>query len=81
MIGYHIVNYMNAVNRGKDSFFLSLIRHIALIIPMMLAMNYIWGLTGLVWSQLAADAINAVIACIVFRKVDQSVMRDIADAK
>ena len=70
MIGYHIVNYMNAVNQGKVSFLLALIRHIALIIPVMLVMNRVWGLDGLIWSQLVADAVNAVIATIIFSRVD-----------
>lgn len=73
MIGYHIVNYMNAVDRGKVSFLLALIRHIVLIIPIMIAMNLIWGLNGLIWSQLAADFLNAVIAFTIFRRVDSSI--------
>lgn len=80
MVGYHIVNYMNAVDRGKYAFALSLIRHIALIIPVMLAMNRIWGLAGLVWSQLAADLINAAVACFVFRRVDRSVAGEMAES-
>ena len=70
MIGYHIVNCMNAVNRGKVSFLLTLIRHIALIIPIMLIMNRVWGLDGLIWSQLVADAVNAAIASVIFSRVD-----------
>ena len=73
MIGYHIVNYMNAVGRGKTSFLLALIRHIVLIIPIMIVMNLIWGLNGLIWSQLVADFLNAVIAFIIFRRVDSSI--------
>ena len=70
MIGYHIVNYMNAVDKGKVSFLLAVLRHIVLIIPIMIAMNMIWGLNGLIWSQLAADFLNAVIAFIIFRRID-----------
>ena len=72
MIGYHIVNYMNAVGQGKISFLLALIRHIVLIIPIMIAMNAIWGLNGLIWSQLVADFLNAVIAFIIFRRIDRT---------
>ena len=70
MIGYHVVNYMNAVNQGKISFLLAIIRHIALIIPIMLLMNAVWGLDGLIWAQLVADAVNALIAIIIYRKVN-----------
>lgn len=73
MIGYHIVNYMNAVNQGKVSFLLALIRHIALIIPILLVMNRAWGLNGLIWSQLAADALNALIASVIFFRVNKQI--------
>ena len=71
MIGYHVVNYMNAVNKGPVSFFLAIIRHVVLIIPIMLLMNGIWGLTGLIWSQLVADAVNAIIALLIYLKVNK----------
>ena len=71
MIGYHVVNYMNAVNKGKISFALAIVRHLVLIVPLMLLMNSIWNLSGLIWSQLVADAVNAVITWMVFRSVNQ----------
>lgn len=69
LIGYHIVNYMNAIGKGKVSFLLALIRHIVLIIPIMILMNHLWGLTGLIWSQLVADLINSVVAIIFYLKI------------
>ena len=67
MIGYHVVNYMNAVNKGKTSFALAVLRHLILIIPIMFLMNYMWGINGLMWSQVIADIINAVIALLLMR--------------
>ena len=67
MIGYHVINYMNAVNKGKVSFGLAILRHLILIIPIMLIMNYLWGINGLMWSQVIADVINAVIALLIMR--------------
>ena len=75
MAGYHVANYMNAVNRGKISFFLAILRHLALIIPIMLIMDRIWGLGGLIWSQLISDAVNAVISLLVFRRVNGSLSK------
>lgn len=75
MIGYHIVNYMNAVNKGKVSFLLALLRHVVILIPVMLIMNAIWGLTGLVWSQLTADVIHSVAALIIFARVKNSIIK------
>jgi Na+-driven multidrug efflux pump len=67
MIGYHVVNYMNAVNKGKTSFALAVLRHLILIIPIMFLMNYMWGINGLMWSQVIADIINAIIALLLMR--------------
>ena len=72
--GYLVVNYMNAVDKGKLSFMLAVIRHIMLLIPFMLVMNHIWGLTGLVWSEAAADLISAVISVAVYRRVTSIVV-------
>ena len=80
MVGYLIVNYMNAVNRGKISFLLALLRHIVLIIPIMLIMNAVWGLNGLVWSQLVADFLNAGIAIGIYRRVDRYITGVIDDS-
>ena len=74
MIGYHIVNYMNAIGRGKISFILAIIRHIILIIPVMILMNDIWGISGLIWSALVADAINIIIAGFIFIKIDREIL-------
>lgn len=69
MIGYHIVNYMNAVDRGKISFLQSLIRHLVLIIPLLLILNRLFGPDGLIWAQRVADVINAGIAIVFYRNV------------
>ena len=68
---------MNAVNRGKVSFLLAIVRHLVLIIPVMLLMNRIWGLVGLTWSQLAADFLNAIVTVLIFRHVDREIRNDI----
>ena len=78
MAGYLIVNYMNAVNRGKISFLLAVIRHLALIIPVMLILNYIFGMNGLIWSQLAADSVNAIIAYMIFRRTDKVIAEEMS---
>ena len=76
MIGYHVVNYMNAINQGKVSFLLAIIRHVILIIPIMLIMNYIWGINGLMWSQVIADVINAIVALLSMRIIDMRCRKD-----
>jgi Na+-driven multidrug efflux pump len=76
VIGNFIVHYMNAVGKGKVSLVLAVIRHLVLILPVMIVMNLILGLNGLVWSQLIADVINTVVSFMIFRHVEQTIMRE-----
>ena len=73
LIGYHVVNFMNAVNQGKISFLLAIIRHLILIIPILFIMKAIWELDGLIWSQVISDFLNAIIALLIFKKVKKSI--------
>ena len=68
LLGYHVVNFMNAVGRGKVSFLLAIIRHLVLIIPLLFVMKALFGLDGLIWAQVAADVLNALVALLIFRK-------------
>lgn len=68
LLGYHVVNFMNAIGKGKVSFLLAIIRHLVLIIPLLLLMNRLFGLDGLIWAQLVADVLNAAIACVFYIK-------------
>ena len=73
MIGYVITNYMNAIGEGKVSFLLALIRHIVFIIPIMILMNAILGINGFIWSEIVADLANAIVAFIIFVKVNKKI--------
>lgn len=69
MAGYYVVNYMNAINKGKASFFLAIQRHVILLVPIMLLMNLIWGINGLLWSQVVADVINTAFSLLLMRSL------------
>ena len=66
IFGYVLTNYMNAVGKGLVSLLFAIIRHAAIIIPVMLLMNYLWGLNGFTWSQLASDALNIAVCLTIF---------------
>ena len=80
MIGYHTINFMNAVNKGKVSFLLAILRHVIILIPAMIIMNSLWGLTGLVWSQVVADVINAAASVVIFVKVKKQSLKSATHA-
>ena len=71
MIGYHVTNYMNAVDKGKISLLMAVVRHVALLIPLMLLMNALWAMKGLIWSQLAADLLNAVFVLLLYARLEK----------
>lgn len=74
MIGFFVIYYMNAVNKGIVSFFLSIVRHLVLLIPMMLIMDRIIGMSGLIWSPLAADILGAIVSYVTYRIVRKKIM-------
>lgn len=72
--GNHVVNFMNAVDRGKVSFLLAIIRHLVLIVPILFVMNYLWGMTGFLWAQVVADVLNVAASYCFFVKVKNEIM-------
>lgn len=65
-LSFHMVHFMQAVDRGKVSFQLAIIRQICLNIPILFLMNYLFGMSGIVWTQLIADIINVIISYIIY---------------
>ena len=80
LVGYFFVNYMNAIDQGKVSFLLAILRHVILIIPILFLMNTLFGLDGLTWSQLVADALNVTISTVIYFKVKKKLHLTKADA-
>lgn len=68
-LSFHMVHFMQAVDRGKVSFWLAAIRQLFLNIPILFLMNYFLGMTGIVWTQLIADMINVVISYIIYGRL------------
>lgn len=68
-LSFHMVHFMQAVDRGKISFYLAVIRQLCLNIPIVILMNALFGMTGIVWTQMTADIINVIISYLIYRKV------------
>ena len=65
-MSFHMVHFMQAVARGKTSFYLAAIRQLCLNIPILFLLDHLFGMTGIVWTQTVADAINVAISYIIF---------------
>ena len=65
-MSFHMVHMMQAVAWGKMSFLLAVIRQLCLNIPFLFLLDRLFGMTGIVWTQTLADAINVCISYIIF---------------
>lgn len=70
LIGVSMIgsNYMQSIGNAKQSMFLSLLRQVILLIPMMLILPKFLGLDGVWFSQPVADVISFIITFIVVRR-------------
>lgn len=72
-LSFHMVHFMQSIDRGGWSFWLAVIRQLGLNIPIVLALNHLFGMSGIVWTQTAADFINVVISYVIYHHVIRSI--------
>ena len=80
-IGFVVINYTQAINHGKESFLLTVTRHLVLSIPLMLILNFTLGLSALSWSQLFADIVQTLISILVFVIVRKNIEKNKEETK
>lgn len=68
-LSFHMVHFMQAVDRGKAAFQLAVIRQLCLNIPLLFLLNFLFGMTGIVWTQLIADILNTLISYILYSRL------------
>lgn len=68
-LSFNMVHFMQAVGRGKTSFYLAVIRQLCLNIPLLLILNRLFGMTGIVWTQMTADFLNVIMSYIIYFRV------------
>lgn len=70
VIGFQIIsaNYFQSIGKAKISMLLSLLRQVILLIPLLLILPNIYGLTGVWLSGPIADGLSSVITAILFYK-------------
>ena len=74
-LSFHMVHFMQAVGRGRISFYLAVIRQLALNIPILLLFNALFGMSGVIWTQLVADIINVIVSYLIFWRVQRAVTK------
>ena len=71
-ICFHFVNLFQAVGRGDRALVLAVLRWAVFNIPMLLIFNAIFGMYGIVWTQMTADICTALISIAVYRRFARS---------
>jgi len=68
-IGFQVVTagLYQAMGRAKESIFLSSLRQIILLIPLVIILPYFWGLLGVWISFPIADSVSGVITWIMYK--------------
>lgn len=65
-LSFFTLYIFNAFGRGGVAFFLGVMRWIAFNIPMLFALDALFGMSGIVWSQTAADVLTVTLSAFVF---------------
>lgn len=73
-LSFNMVHFMQAVGKGAVSFRLCLIRQIFLNIPILFLMDHLFGMSGIVWTQVTADIINVIISYIIYYNILQKMI-------
>ena len=68
-LSFHMVHFMNAVGRGKVSLWLAVIRQVFLNIPILFLLNALFGMSGIIWTQVTADLLNVIASYIIYSRV------------
>ncbi len=68
-LSFHMVHFMNAIGKGHISLRLAIIRQLILNIPILFMMNILFGMNGIVWTQMTADIINVAASYVIYFKV------------
>lgn len=66
---FNMVHFMQAIGKGRVSFLLAVVRQLVFNIPLLFFLNHLFGIFGIVWTQLAADICTVIVSYIVYFKV------------
>lgn len=65
-LSFFTVYIFQAFGKGNTSLFLGVMRWLVFNIPMLFVLNYIFGMYGVVWSQIIADILTVALSLYVY---------------
>ncbi len=67
-LSFFTVYLFQAFGKGQISLFLGMTRWLVLNIPMLFLLNRLFGMYGLVWAQVTADALNVALSFWIYHR-------------
>ena len=72
---FHLVNMFQAVGRGDRALLLAVVRWAVFNIPMLFLFDRIFGMYGIVWTQISADICTVIVSFLVYRHFEKTVLQ------
>ena len=72
---FHLVNFFQAVGHGGKALMLGSSRWVVFNIPMLFIFEYLFGMYGIVWTQVAADILMVIVSMIVYKKFENGIKK------
>ncbi len=75
-LSFHMVNFMQAIGRGRTSFLLAVIRQVCLNIPILFLLDHFFGMSGIIWTQACADFLNVIASYMIYHNVNKNLLSE-----
>ena len=66
---FSMVHFTQAIGRGKESFWLAVIRQLVFNIPILFLLNRLYGMMGIVWTQAVADLCTVIVSYMIYFRI------------
>ena len=74
-MSFFTVYVFQGFGNGNTSLFLGVVRWVVFNIPMLFLLNHIFGMYGIVWSQVSADVLTVALSFFVYRRYMRMLMK------
>ena len=68
-LSFSMVHFMQAIGPGEVSFVLAVVRQIIFNIPIMLLLHALFGVMGIVWTQLVGDTLTVIVSYLIYMRI------------
>ena len=63
---FSMVNFAQAIGNGRLSFILAVVRQLVFNIPLLFLLNHLFGMNGIIWTQLIADTLTVIVSYVLY---------------